>query len=361
MSTVTLKGIRKSYGNVEVVHGIDLQINSGEFVVFVGPSGCGKSTLLRMIAGLEDISAGDLTIGDQRMNEVAPARRGVAMVFQSYALYPHMDVAGNMSFAMRLAKTARDTIEEKVGRAAETLQIGQYLDRLPKALSGGQRQRVAIGRAFVREPEVFLFDEPLSNLDAALRVQTRIEIAKLHQKLSATMIFVTHDQVEAMTMADRIVVLRDGLVEQVGTPLDLYHRPANRFVAQFIGSPKMNFFDVQASPAPEGVQVDVAPGWGGGSVLMPYEGSGPMTLGVRPEHLKVDPDGPISGTVSLIEQLGEYALVHLDATDGEITVKLPDVEGLHLGDTMRLGFDRARAHLFERDGAAAATIGQSAA
>ena len=329
--------------------------------MFVGPSGCGKSTLLRMIAGLEDISAGDLTIGDQRMNDTAPSRRGVAMVFQSYALYPNMDVAGNMSFAIRLAKTAKDTIDEKGGRAAEVLQIGQYLDRLPKALSGGQRQRVAIGRAFVREPEVFLFDEPLSNLDAALRVQTRIEIAKLHQKLSATMIFVTHDQVEAMTMADRIVVLRDGLVEQVGTPLDLYRRPANRFVAQFIGSPKMNFFDVTVGPASDGSEVAVAADWGGGSVVLPLEASGPMTLGVRPEHLVVDPDGPISGAVSLVEQLGEYALVHLDAPAGAMTVKLPDAEGVQMGDILRLGFDQSRAHLFGEDGTASRRTGRSAA
>jgi len=361
MSNVTLRDIRKSYGGIDVIHGIDLEIASGEFVVFVGPSGCGKSTLLRMIAGLEDITAGDLEIGGRRMNEVAPARRGVAMVFQSYALYPHMDVAGNMSFAMRLARTARDTIAEKVGRAADTLQIGQYLDRLPKALSGGQRQRVAIGRAFVREPEVFLFDEPLSNLDAALRVQTRIEIAKLHQNLAATMIFVTHDQVEAMTMADRIVVLRDGLVEQVGTPLDLYHRPANRFVAQFIGSPRMNFFDADVTARGEAVRVDVAPDWGGGAVTLPRSGQGPMTLGVRPEHLSVDPHGPVAGRISLVEQLGEYALVHLDAPAGEVTVKLPDAQGVHLGDEMRLGFDPARAHLFGADGQAAPPIRAGAA
>jgi multiple sugar transport system ATP-binding protein len=363
MSTVTLRGVRKSYGGLQVIHGIDLDICEGEFVVFVGPSGCGKSTLLRMIAGLEEISEGDLEIGGKRMNDIAPARRGVAMVFQSYALYPHMDVAGNMSFAMRLARTARATIAEKVGRAADTLQIRQYLDRKPAALSGGQRQRVAIGRAFVREPDVFLLDEPLSNLDAALRMQTRIEIARLHQSLQATMIFVTHDQVEAMTLADRIVVLRDGLVEQVGTPLDLYHRPANSFVAQFIGSPKMNFFDTEVTPggAAGGARVSIAADWGGGQSILPFDAAGLMTLGVRPEHLVIAPEGPIAGRVALVEQLGEYALVHLDAPGGGITVKLVDIQDVKPGDTIRLGFDAGRAHLFAPDGAACPPVARAAA
>lgn len=362
MSTVTLRNIRKSYGGLEVIHGVDLEIDAGEFVVFVGPSGCGKSTLLRMIAGLETITEGDLKIAEQRMNEVEPAKRGVAMVFQSYALYPHMNVADNMSFAMRLARTAKNIIKEKVNYAAEILQIGQYLDRLPKALSGGQRQRVAIGRAFVREPEVFLFDEPLSNLDAALRVQTRIEIAKLHQKLSATMIFVTHDQVEAMTLADRIVVLRDGLVEQVGSPLELYHTPANRFVAEFIGSPQMNFFDIKVDREKGKSNLQLTPGWGGGSLPLMCDGEGALTLGVRPEHLKIDEAGPIAGRVTLVEQLGEYALVHLDANDGEISVKLSSGgEDMKIGDEIRLGFDPDKAHIFGEDGNAYSFNPQQAA
>ena len=243
MARVTLKDVKKSYGDVSVIHDVDLDIQDGEFVVFVGPSGCGKSTLLRMIAGLELISGGDIEIGDVRVNDVAPSRRGVAMVFQTYALYPHMTVYNNMAFGLKQAKLPADEIDSRVRAAAEVLHITEYLGRTPKALSGGQRQRVAIGRAIVREPEVFLFDEPLSNLDAALRVNTRLEIARLHQRLGTTMIYVTHDQVEAMTLADKIVVLRDGRIEQVGSPIELYDNPRNSFVAQFIGSPKMNFLD----------------------------------------------------------------------------------------------------------------------
>ncbi len=241
MTGLQLKQIRKSYGAVDVIHGIDLEIREGEFVVFVGPSGCGKSTLLRMIAGLEDITGGDMFIDGEKVNDVPPSKRGIAMVFQSYALYPHMTVYDNMAFGMRIAKESKEEIDRRVRAAADILQLTKYLDRLPKALSGGQRQRVAIGRAICRNPKVFLFDEPLSNLDAALRVATRIEIAKLHEQMSdTTMIYVTHDQVEAMTLADRIVVLSGGHIEQVGAPLDLYERPANLFVAQFIGSPAMN-------------------------------------------------------------------------------------------------------------------------
>ena len=243
MASVTLKDVKKSYGEVSVIHDVDLDIQDGEFVVFVGPSGCGKSTLLRMIAGLELISGGDIEIGDVRVNDVAPSKRGVAMVFQTYALYPHMTVYNNMAFGLKQAKLPADEIDSRVRAAAEVLHITEYLERTPKALSGGQRQRVAIGRAIVREPEVFLFDEPLSNLDAALRVNTRLEIARLHQRLGTTMIYVTHDQVEAMTLADKIVVLRDGRIEQVGSPIELYDNPRNAFVAQFIGSPKMNFLD----------------------------------------------------------------------------------------------------------------------
>jgi multiple sugar transport system ATP-binding protein len=240
-SDVRLRGIIKNYGKADVIHGIDLDIEPGEFAVFVGPSGCGKTTLLRMIAGLEEISGGDLNIGGARVNDLGPSERGVAMVFQSYALYPHKTVFDNMAFALKIAKTPKAEIERRVREASDILQLTEYLDRLPKALSGGQRQRVAIGRAIVRDPKVFLFDEPLSNLDAALRTKMRVELATLHRRLGATMIYVTHDQVEAMTLADKIVVLNKGRVEQVGKPLDLYNKPASMFVAGFIGSPQMNF------------------------------------------------------------------------------------------------------------------------
>ena len=308
MADVNIRDVRKSYGSVSVIRGVDLDIGNGEFVVFVGPSGCGKTTLLRMIAGLEDITDGTVEIGGVVVNDVAPSRRGVAMVFQTYALYPHMTVYRNMAFGLKQAKTPKDEIDRRVRAAAEVLQITDYLDRSPKNLSGGQRQRVAIGRAIVRAPEVFLFDEPLSNLDAALRAQTRIEIARLHERLGTTMIYVTHDQVEAMTLADRIVVLRNGRIEQVGTPMELYERPQNTFVAQFIGSPKMNFFrssDIDA----------------GSRARFNHE----TTLGVRPEHLRICAQEPalVSGRLELIEQFGEYALVHLITDEGtEFTVKL---------------------------------------
>src|SRR6218665_3346136 len=251
MSDVSLRGVRKSYGSLEVVHGVDLDIKAGGFVVFVGPSGCGKSTLLRMIAGLEPISGGDISIGGRVVNDVPSPQRGIAMVFQSYALYPHMSVYDNMAFGLKLQKTPKEEVDQRVREAARILQIDPYLDRMPKALSGGQRQRVAIGRAIVRNPKVFLFDEPLSNLDASLRAQTRIEIAKLHDQLDATMIYVTHDQVEAMTLADRIVVLNAGKIEQVGSPLELYRNPVNTFVAGFIASQRMNFLPV--TPTSDGL------------------------------------------------------------------------------------------------------------
>ena len=271
MAGLTLRNVAKSYGSTNVITGLDLDIKDSEFVVFVGPSGCGKSTLLRMIAGLEDISGGTISIGDTVVNDVAPAKRGVAMVFQTYALYPHMTVYKNMAFGLKQAKTPADEIDRRVRAAAEILEISSLLDRTPRALSGGQRQRVAIGRAIVREPDVFLFDEPLSNLDAALRVQTRIEIARLHKRLGTTMIYVTHDQVEAMTLADKIVVLRDGNIEQVGSPIELYEKPQNMFVAQFIGSPKMNFFRSE----------DLSET---GNALLKGEAD---ILGIRPEHLRL--------------------------------------------------------------------------
>ncbi|HAJ83902.1 MAG TPA: ABC transporter ATP-binding protein, partial [Rhodobacteraceae bacterium] len=312
MASVKIRGVKKSYGDLQVMHGIDLDVNEGEFVVFVGPSGCGKSTLLRMIAGLEEISSGEISIGDQVVNEVAPSKRGVAMVFQSYALYPHMTVFNNMAFGLKQVKTVPEEIDRRVREAAEILQITDYLDRSPRNLSGGQRQRVAIGRAIVRDPEVFLFDEPLSNLDAALRVQTRLEIARLHERLKSTMIYVTHDQVEAMTLADKIVVLRDGRIEQIGSPIDLYKRPTNAFVAQFIGSPKMNFFTTTEIAKNASKKLPAA--------------AADANIGIRPEHLIVslEKDAMIGGALDLVEQLGEYALVHLNTASGESFVAKMD-------------------------------------
>lgn len=303
MASVTIQGAIKKYGEEQVIHGIDLAIEDGEFVVFVGPSGCGKSTLLRMIAGLEDVSGGDISIGGTIVNEVAPSKRGVAMVFQTYALYPHMNVYKNMAFGLRQAKMPEEEIDKRVRSAAEVLHITDYLDRTPRALSGGQRQRVAIGRAIVREPEVFLFDEPLSNLDAALRVQTRLEIARLHKRLGTTMIYVTHDQVEAMTLADKIVVLRDGRVEQVGAPVDLYENPINTFVAQFIGSPKMNFFAPSALADTASEELRAA---------------SDTIVGIRPEHLRICNDGEavIRAKLDLVEHLGEHVLAHMVCDDG---------------------------------------------
>src|SRR5215212_12120563 len=288
MATVTLKDIRKNYGEVEVIKGVDLAIDDREFCVFVGPSGCGKSTLLRMIAGLEEITEGDLLIDGQRANDVPPSERGLAMVFQSYALYPHMSVADNMGFSLRLAGVSKEERRAKVAEAARVLHLDALLDRKPKELSGGQRQRVAIGRAIVRKPKVFLFDEPLSNLDASLRVQMRIELARLHDELAATMIYVTHDQVEAMTMADKIVVLQGGIIEQAGSPLELYHHPRNLFVAGFIGSPKMNFLPGKVTYIAEaGTTIELLVG---SSLTIPAQASRhklghPVTVGVRPEHL----------------------------------------------------------------------------
>ncbi len=335
MAGLILRNVAKSYETTKVIESIDLEIKDGEFVVFVGPSGCGKSTLLRMIAGLEEISSGTITIGDQIVNEVAPAKRGVSMVFQTYALYPHMTVYRNMAFGLKQAKTPKDEIDQRVRNAAEILEISSLLDRTPKALSGGQRQRVAIGRAIVREPEVFLFDEPLSNLDAALRVQTRIEIARLHERLGTTMIYVTHDQVEAMTLADKIVVLRDGNIEQIGSPIELYRNPSNMFVAQFIGSPKMNFFDsddlTDAGRALINSRADI--------------------LGIRPEHFIVVPTGSgvIQGKPNLVEPLGEYALVHCETVRGSpFIVKTTDPENIKKGSVMSFDVDPAVTHRFDQ-------------
>ncbi|MFY0678957.1 MAG: sn-glycerol-3-phosphate ABC transporter ATP-binding protein UgpC [Thalassovita sp.] len=337
MASLTIRNLKKAYGPVQVMHGVDLDIEDGEFVVFVGPSGCGKSTLLRMIAGLEEITSGDVSIGDKVVNEVAPSKRGVAMVFQTYALYPHMTVYKNMAFGLKQANTPADEIDRRVKAAAEVLQINDYLERSPRNLSGGQRQRVAIGRAIVRDPEVFLFDEPLSNLDASLRVQTRLEIARLHERLGATMIYVTHDQVEAMTLADKIVVLRDGRIEQVGSPIELYERPQNAFVAQFIGSPKMNFFN----PA------DVAPN--APLAQAPQEG---QFIGIRPEHLRSCPaDQAItSGRVELLEQLGEYVLVHMTSEQGtEFIVKMEHAPAEGKGGQIHFAAKPELVHLFDTE------------
>ena len=330
MANIQLNNLRKSFGSFEVIKGIDLEIRKGEFMVFVGPSGCGKSTLLRLVAGLENITAGELLFDGTLVNGFAPSKRGIAMVFQSYALYPHMTVFENMAFGLKLEKSSKEKIRERVTKAADMLQIGQYLDRLPKQLSGGQRQRVAIGRAIVRDPKVFLFDEPLSNLDAALRVATRIEIAKLHATMhNVTMIYVTHDQVEAMTLADRICVLKDGYVEQVGTPMELYEKPASKFVAGFIGSPKMNFLSGSLS-----------------------EGFGAHTVGVRPEHLKVKADGARwQGTLVHAENLGADTFLYLDMGTGEpIAVRLADQNRYRPGDTVHVAPMDGKIHRFDATG-----------
>ncbi|GAB4375715.1 MAG: sn-glycerol-3-phosphate ABC transporter ATP-binding protein UgpC [Elainellaceae cyanobacterium] len=343
MSTVTLRDIHKRYTDTEVIKGIDLDINDREFVVFVGPSGCGKSTLLRMIAGLEDISSGDLLIDGERVNDVPPDKRGLAMVFQTYALYPHMTVAENMAFSLRLAGMSKQQRLERAREVGRTLQLEPLLNRKPKELSGGQRQRVAIGRALVRNPKVFLFDEPLSNLDAALRVQMRLELASLHDSLQATMIYVTHDQVEAMTLADKIVVLQGGIVEQVGSPLELYHHPRNIFVAGFIGSPKMNFLPVTVVavndsgttvqlPGDARVTIPVRPG----SVSVGDR----TTLGIRPEHLRLDQANPtLAGEVLVVERLGGETFLYVKIVGGDTLVVQTD------GDNPSRMHDRALIHI----------------
>jgi multiple sugar transport system ATP-binding protein/alpha-glucoside transport system ATP-binding protein len=344
MAGLTIRDARKAYGETQVIHGIDLDIADGDFVVFVGPSGCGKSTLLRMIAGLEEVTSGDISIGDRVVNDVAPADRGVAMVFQTYALYPHMTVYKNMAFGLIQAKTPKDEIDRRVREAAKILDIENYLERTPRALSGGQRQRVAIGRAIVREPDVFLFDEPLSNLDAALRGQTRLEIARLHQRLKTTIVYVTHDQVEAMTLADKIVVLRDGLIEQYGAPMDLYENPANKFVAEFIGSPSMNFFE--ASQEKGGFSI-------GGkkvSVKLSQEVNA-IDIGIRPEHLKqtTKQKAVLSGTLDVVEQLGDHVLAHLVTGQGnEFIAKFETLGDIKLGDTLHFDATKENIHFFDK-------------
>ena len=366
MTTVALRDVRKSFDTVEVIRGVSLTIPDGEFVVFVGPSGCGKSTLLRLIAGLETITAGDILIDGQRVNDLPPAERGIAMVFQSYALYPHMSVYDNMAFALKLAHLRKDEIRGRVERAAGILQIGALLDRKPKALSGGQRQRVAIGRAIVREPKVFLFDEPLSNLDAALRVQMRIEIARLHKDLRTTIVYVTHDQVEAMTMASRIVVLNLGVIEQVGAPLELYHRPTNRFVAGFIGSPKMNFLPgTLVAAEPEQARVALRDGV---ELLCAVDATraakgAEVTVGVRPEHMipatgaaapGAGPVGRLRGEVALVENLGESALIYLriPETDGLTLCRIEGASMSREGEHIEIGVAASALHVFDAEGRA---------
>jgi multiple sugar transport system ATP-binding protein len=361
MAGVTLRGIRKSYDKVnDIIKGVDLDIRDGEFMVFVGPSGCGKSTMMRMIAGLEDITAGNLHIGDRHANHLPAPQRGVAMVFQSYALYPHMTVAENMGFSLKMSKVPKDQIRDQVQRAAEILQITHLLERTPKALSGGQRQRVAIGRAIVRKPEVFLFDEPLSNLDAGLRVQMRVELTKLHRELGSTMIYVTHDQVEAMTMGDRIAVFHGGIIEQVGTPLELYQQPANVFVAQFLGSPRMNVFAGTISVDGDAVQVQ---GGQAAPFRLPVKSgaipAGTVSqLGIRPESIRVTANSAgesgLAARIEVLEHLGDTVLLHcrVDGIDQDISVKLTAEEAgpwTH-GTTVKLTPKAEALHLFQADG-----------
>ncbi|MEN8500502.1 ABC transporter ATP-binding protein [Paraburkholderia sp. DD10] len=366
MATIRLTNVQKSYGDhPPVIRRVNLDIAQHEFCVFLGPSGCGKSTLLRMIAGLEDLSEGELHIGGRLMNDVPSAKRGVAMVFQSYALFPHMTVFDNMAFGLKLAKQPKDVIESKVREAARILQLEDFLQRYPKALSGGQRQRVAIGRAIVREPGVFLFDEPLSNLDAALRGQTRVEIARLHQRFAnASVVYVTHDQVEAMTLADRIVLLhagadaeRFGSIAQTGAPLELYHHPKSRFVAGFIGSPRMNFVDAVVDSIEPG-RVALTLAQGGERLSVHVDGQRlqrgqAVTLGVRPEHLRLDGDGQFIQCVTVLsERLGEHSYIHADHAAGSLVAKAPGDTPIESGERIRIHVSPSACHLFDADGVA---------
>ncbi len=328
MGSLSLRNIHKSFGSVEVLNDINLEVELGEFVIFVGPSGCGKSTLLRIIAGLEDATSGDVLIGDDRVNALPPSQRGIAMVFQTYALYPHLTVKNNMSLGLKQAKESAKYINERVDVAANMLELGPYLDRRPAELSGGQRQRVAIGRAIVRNPRLFLFDEPLSNLDAALRVNTRIEIARLHRELETTMVYVTHDQVEAMTLADKIVVLQDGRVEQIGSPMELYNDPDNIFVAGFIGSPAMNFLDVSVL----GMQGEV------------------KTIGIRPEAISLGNTGQIRGVVSHLEHLGADTNIYVRVGETLVTVRLAGQQDHDVGQEIGLAFSDDAVFRFDQTG-----------
>ncbi|MBB3999510.1 ABC transporter ATP-binding protein [Aureimonas pseudogalii] len=348
MAQVIVKGIVKRYGSAQVIHGVDVDIADGEFVVLVGPSGCGKSTLLRMIAGLEAISAGTISIGGRVVNDVLPKDRDIAMVFQSYALYPHKTVAENMGFSLKIKGAPKSEIAAKVNKAAGILDLGKLLDRYPKQLSGGQRQRVAMGRAIVRDPAVFLFDEPLSNLDAKLRVAMRVEIKELHQRLRTTIVYVTHDQIEAMTMADKIVVMRDGRVEQIGPPLELYDRPNTVFVAGFIGSPAMNFVKGRIE-ARDGRSVFVSDG---GAVLpvdeVRAEPGRPVIYGIRPEHIDIGPGG-VPARVSVLEPTGSETQVFARIGDDSIDAVVKDRISVRPGEEVSFRIDPRRAHLFDRE------------
>jgi lactose/L-arabinose transport system ATP-binding protein len=352
MSGLKLKGVRKSFGDVHVIHGVDLDVNHGEFVVFVGPSGCGKSTLLRLIAGLEDATGGRIEIGGEDVTGREPSDRGIAMVFQSYALYPHMTVRENMGFGLRMNGAPAADIATRVNRAASILHLDKLMDRRPKQLSGGQRQRVAIGRAIVREPKVFLFDEPLSNLDAELRVEMRLEIAKLHKELGATMIYVTHDQVEAMTLADKIVVLRSGKVEQVGSPMKLYDDPDNVFVAGFIGSPRMNFLPGKVKASTKGKATVALPGLGGATAAFmlenPPASGADVTLGIRPEHFHAAGKTRFTVDVDVVENLGGTAFAYANANGGDpLTIEMKADRSASEGKPLKTGFDPEKAFLFD--------------
>jgi ABC-type sugar transport system ATPase subunit len=350
--------VSKSFGSVEALQDINLEVEKGEFFSLLGPSGCGKSTLLRVIAGLEDPTQGAVFINGVDVTGIAPAKRSIAMVFQSYALYPHLTVKQNIAFSLKVARAPRHVVEQRVNAAARALQLEQHLDRRPAQLSGGQRQRVAIGRALVRDPEVFLFDEPLSNLDAMLRVQMRLELAKLHNDLGATMIYVTHDQVEAMTLSDQIAVLEHGVISQIGAPLELFHRPANKFVASFLGSPTMNFVDVTVRSCNGAtVLLDLQ---GGSSIVAttrraPVAHAGTIELGIRPAHIRIcDPGNDaavLAGIVRIVEQFGTSVILHLDTSAGPLVVESGSELVIKVGDTMGLVLDPSRIHLFDVSGA----------
>ncbi len=348
MASVTIQAVKKRFGEVEVLHGVDIDIADGSFTVLVGPSGCGKSTLLRMIAGLEEISDGEIRIGERRVNNLQPKERDIAMVFQNYALYPHMTVGKNMAFSLMLAKQSQAVIDQKVGRAAEILALKPLLDRYPRQLSGGQRQRVAMGRAIVRDPQVFLFDEPLSNLDAKLRVAMRSEIKELHQRLTTTSIYVTHDQIEAMTMGDKIVVMRDGRIEQTGSPLDLYDHPENQFVAGFIGSPAMNFLTGTLRRGSDGAKVELPDGT---QLPAPLSSAGvdgqPIVFGTRPEHLTLAGTGGIAAQVVVIEPTGMDTFVACRHGGAELSAVFRERHDFAPGSTIHLLPDLERAHLFD--------------
>ena len=352
MADININTINKYYGDVHVIKDISLDIKSQSFTVLVGPSGCGKSTMLRMIAGLEDINSGTISIDGEVVNDLPPKQRNIAMVFQSYALYPHMTVFDNMAFGLKLEKRSKDEINERVQEAARILQIEEYLQRKPKQLSGGQRQRVAIGRAITRKPKVFLFDEPLSNLDAALRVQMRVELAKLHDQLNATMIYVTHDQTEAMTLADDIVVLDEGIVSQTGSPMELYTNPSNLFVGGFIGSPKMNFVDSKIlSATNDSTEIDI---FGTSKITIPKTSSNSsngdsVTLGIRPEHLLVNQDGDASweSKVFVVEKLGSGTFLYLEKDGEPLVVETEGDSNIKVGDTVKVGFTASRCQLFD--------------